>query len=118
LKALIGFIVLLVGLMAFASTKPNTFIVERALRMRATPDGIFPLISDFAKWSPFVARDPAMKVTLSQTTTGMGATYEWAIDSALGRGRMEMTCVVALKVFAMRCINSNHRSLQMSPKSL
>src|SRR5207344_2338967 len=57
-------------------------------------DKIFPLISDFhgwGSWSPYEKRDPAMKRTYSGAPSGKGAVYEWAGNSDVGSGRMEIT---------------------------
>ena len=52
------------------------------------------LINDFHNWdgwSPWAKKDPAIKITYSGATNGMGAVYEWAGNREEGRGRMEIT---------------------------
>lgn len=86
----------IIAVVGLAASQPDTFVVERALRMKAPPERVFPLISDFshwAAWSPWVAKDPAIDITLSAQTSGMGARYEWAGDRNVGRGRMEVVRV-------------------------
>ncbi len=61
-------VVLVVALLAYAATRPDTLHVERAASIMAPPEKIFPLISDFhswTSWSPYEKRDPAMKRTYS-----------------------------------------------------
>ncbi len=61
--------------------------------MKAPPEKVFPFVSDFRNWqawSPWVAKDPSMEVTISDRSTGMGAAYEWSGNSDVGVGRMEM----------------------------
>lgn len=85
--------VLLVGLLAFAATRPNTFEVKRAQSIQAPADRIFPFIDDFhswASWSPYEKLDPTMTKTFSGATSGKGAVYNWAGNSKAGEGRMEI----------------------------
>lgn len=86
----------IIAVVGLAASKPDTFLVERALRMKAPPEHVFSLVSDFsnwAAWSPWVAKDPQIEITLSEQTRGMGARYEWAGDDKVGRGRMEIVRV-------------------------
>lgn len=86
-------VVLIGAVLAFAATKPDTFRVQREASIKAPPEKIFALINDFRNWeswSPYEKRDPAMKRTLSGTPSGKGAVYEWAGDSNVGAGRMEI----------------------------
>ena len=85
---------LVVVVLAYAATRPDTLHVERAARVKASPEEIFPLISDFHRWtswSPYEKRDPAMKRTYSGAPQGKGAVYEWEGNSEVGQGRMEIT---------------------------
>ena len=55
--------ILLAGLLGFAATKPDTFRVERSATIKAPPDKILPLISDFRNWrawSPYENLEPGM----------------------------------------------------------
>ena len=89
-------IVLAVGIAAvlvFASTKPDTFRVERSLAVRAPADAIYPLVADFHRWtswSPYEGRDLAMKRTYGGTAQGRGATYAWDGNNNVGAGHMEI----------------------------
>jgi uncharacterized protein YndB with AHSA1/START domain len=76
-----------------AATKPNTFSVTRAATVRAPPEKIFPLINDFhqwATWSPYETKDPAMKRSFSGAERGRGAVYAWDGNNNVGSGRMEI----------------------------
>jgi uncharacterized protein YndB with AHSA1/START domain len=93
-KALIVIVVAVVGILAFAATKPDTFVVQRATTIKAPPEKIFPLIDDYrnwAAWSPWEKLDPAMKRTFSGSASGKGAVYAWEGTGAVGAGRMEIT---------------------------
>src|SRR6266576_5026246 len=80
-------------LLILAATKPDTFTVRRATTVKAPPERIFPLINDFHQWgtwSPYEAKDPAMKRTYSGTASGKGAVYAWQGNKNVGSGRMEI----------------------------
>src|SRR5882757_8680444 len=81
----------LAGVLAFAATKPDTFRVSRAASIKAPPEKIFPFLNDlhnFASWSPYEKKDPAMKRTHSGAPSGKGAVYEWDGDRNVGAGRL------------------------------
>jgi Polyketide cyclase / dehydrase and lipid transport len=85
--------VALPAVLAFAATRPNTFRVERHLRIRASPATLYPLINDFhnwAVWSPYEKLDPAMKRTYSGAASDKGAVYAWDGNRKSGAGRMEI----------------------------
>jgi uncharacterized protein YndB with AHSA1/START domain len=76
-----------------AATKPDNFSVERTAVVKAPAGKIFPLISNFhqwASWSPWENRDPAMKRNYSGAETGKGAVYAWQGNKNVGSGRMEI----------------------------
>lgn len=84
---------LIVAILAFAATKPDTLHVERSASINAPPDKIFPLINDLRKWrswSPYENKDPNMKRVYSGAGHGKGAVYEWDGDENVGQGRMEI----------------------------
>ena len=86
-------VILVVALLVFAATKPDTFHVQRSASIKAPPEKIFPLINDlhsWGAWSPWEKMDPAMKRNLSGAANGKGAVYEWDGDKTVGKGRMEI----------------------------
>ena len=88
------FVVLIVALLVFATTKPDTFRVQRSASIKAPPEKIFPLINDLHRWgawSPWEKMDPAMKRNFSGAANGKGAVYEWEGNHNVGKGRMEIT---------------------------
>src|SRR5687768_11735358 len=87
-------VVLLVAVLVYAATKPDTFRVRRATSINAPPEKIFALINDYhswGSWSPYEKLDPTMKRTYSGAANGRGAVYEWEGNSKAGKGRMEIT---------------------------
>lgn len=85
--------VALVVILVAASTRPDSFQVQRAAAIQAPPEKIFPLIEDFRAWggwSPWEKKDPAMKRSFSGPATGKGAIYAWEGNSEVGQGSMEI----------------------------
>jgi len=85
-------VVLIAAFIAYVSSKPGTFKVERRITINAKPEKIFPLINDFHKWtewSPYEKMDTNMKKTYSGNESGVGAIYEWE-GQKTGAGKMEM----------------------------
>ena len=77
----------------YAAFKPDTLNVQRSASIKAAPDKIFALINDFdqwAAWSPYEKKDPAMKRTRSGAPKGKGAVYAWDGNKDVGKGRMEI----------------------------
>jgi len=91
---LIGVLVIVLGVLGLAAFQPDRFAVQRQVSVSAAPDKPFALVNDFhrwGEWSPWEALDPAMKRTHSGPASGPGAVYEWAGNSDVGAGRMEIT---------------------------
>ena|SRR5437879_580760 len=79
-KIAIVIVVLIVALLAYAATQPDTFRVQRAASIKAPPEKVFALLNDFQRWeawSPWEKKDPAMKRTFSAVSSGKGAQYAW-----------------------------------------
>jgi uncharacterized protein YndB with AHSA1/START domain len=56
---------------------------------------VFAILNDFTQfndWNPFMAMDPKTVVTLSEKTSGEGATYSWT-SKKMGSGSMVFTGV-------------------------
>src|SRR5688572_15089228 len=92
-KIAVAAAILLAVLLIVAATKPDTFRVERSTSIQAPPEKVFALLDDFHRWSawsPWEKMDPAMQRTYSGAASGTGAVYEWAGNSKVGKGRMEI----------------------------
>ncbi len=94
LLTIVGVIVLVIIIvLVVASTKPDTFRVERSGSIQAPPEKVFALIEDFHKWtlwSPWEHLDPDLKRTYGGADKGKGATYAWHGNAKAGVGRMEI----------------------------
>ena len=90
--------VLLLGFLTFVATRPANYHVQRSIVIKAPSEAAFAAISDlraFTTWSPWDKRDPAMKKTFSDKTSGVGASYAWQGNKDVGAGRMTITESVA-----------------------
>jgi uncharacterized protein YndB with AHSA1/START domain len=86
----------IVGVLAYAVTKPDVFRVERSATIKAPPDRIFAMITDlrgWRAWSPYEKRDPEMTRSYSGADKGKGAAYAWDGNRNVGAGRMEIADV-------------------------
>lgn len=93
-KISIAIVILLVAVLAYAATKPDTFRVQRSAHIKAAPETVFAHIdtlSYWAAWSPWEKMDPAMKKTASGPPNGKGAAVAWDGNNDVGTGRMEIT---------------------------
>ncbi len=91
--AVLAILVVVAGVLIYASTKPDTFRVERTVSIKASPDKIFPLIVDlksWTAWSPYEKKDPELKRSFGPITSGKGATYSWDGNKNVGQGSMEI----------------------------
>ena len=85
--------VIVAGILIYATTKPDSFTVKRSVSIKAPPDRLYALISDFhgwAAWSPYEKKDPDMKRTFSGAALGKGAIYQWDGNKNVGSGSMEI----------------------------
>lgn len=92
-KIALAALAIIVIILGMAAMKPDTFSVKRVVSIKAPPEKIAPLLTDFhqwASWSPWEHLDPAMKRTFSGAPSGKGAIYEWEGNKDVGKGRMEI----------------------------
>ncbi|MES3023592.1 MAG: SRPBCC family protein [Pseudomonadota bacterium] len=78
---------------ALALMQPDTFTVTRTITIKAPPEKIIGLVTDFNQWkswSPWEKLDPAMQRTITGAPNGKGSIYEWKGNSDVGAGRMEV----------------------------
>src|SRR5262245_195561 len=83
----------IVIVLILAAAKPDQFRVERSAAIKAPPEKIQAVLSDFRQWgawSPWEKMDPAMKRTFGGPPSGPGSTYAWAGNSKVGEGSMEI----------------------------
>ncbi len=90
----IALVVLVIGLLVYASTRPDSFRVQRSTTINAPAERIFSLIANLKSmntWNPFVEPDPAIKIAYTGPDSGKGAAHTWSGNSKVGAGRIEIT---------------------------
>lgn len=95
-KILGGLAALVLVLVVVSFFMPQTYRVERAVVIQAKPEAVFPLLADlkqWPKWGVWHERDPAMTMTYSPVTTGVGAFSDWKSKTE-GNGKATVTAVV------------------------
>lgn len=93
-KTLLLIAIFVAGVLGFATTKPDTFKVQREVSIKAPPQKVAALLTDFREWkswSPWETLDPGMQRTYSGPDSGKGARYAWQGNDKVGAGRMEIT---------------------------
>jgi hypothetical protein len=94
LKFFLLVLMVVVALLIYTATRPDTFRITRATLVKAQPDTLFALINDLrrhAAWGPWESLDPAMKRVYSENSRGVGASYAWVGNHQAGTGRIEIT---------------------------
>lgn len=98
-------VLLIVGVLLFAATRPDTFRVQRTASIKAPPEKIFPLINDLRRvntWNPYEKKDPNMKGRYSGAASGKGAAYAFAGNKDVGKGSVEITGSSSPRQVSMR----------------
>jgi Polyketide cyclase / dehydrase and lipid transport len=87
----LAILVVLVAALVYAATRPDTFRIERSMKIDVAPEVIFSNINDFHKWtewSPWDKIDPKLVRQFSGAAKGQGATYAWVGNGQVGCGQM------------------------------
>jgi carbon monoxide dehydrogenase subunit G len=74
---------------------PQQYVVDRSVRIAATPEEIYPHLVDLEKWqawNPWKEMDPAMRVEFGPVRTGVGASYAWQ-SGKVGSGSLAIVSV-------------------------
>ena len=90
-KVLLVVVIIILGILGFAATRPDTFKVERSITIQAPADIVFNQINNFHKWaawSPWAKLDPQAKYTFEGAEQGTGAIHTWDGNKEVGTGRM------------------------------
>jgi uncharacterized protein YndB with AHSA1/START domain len=97
LKIALVVFVLIVVLLVFAATKPNSFRVQRSIAIHAPQEKVFSLINDLHAWDAWSEDAGAATVPkiYAGSASGIGATAEWHGTGRAGDARMTITESVA-----------------------
>ena len=95
-KIVFALLAAVVAVLGYATTRPDSYTVERKITVNAPVEKIYVNLVSFKRWdawSPWVKRDPTMLTTFSGAESGVGAKYAWKGNSDVGEGKMEITDV-------------------------
>ena len=84
---------LIVVLVAGGYLLSPRFVVSRSVVVQAPPEKVYPLVAsprEWAKWSVWMRRDPAMRIAYDGPDSGSGAKWSWQSRSE-GNGSMTFT---------------------------
>lgn len=96
LKWIFGIVVVLaIALVAIAYLLPREVSVARSIEINAPASDIFPHFNNLSAteaWSPWLDRDPDVKLAYNEIAEGAGASMTWASDNPqVGNGTQEIT---------------------------
>ncbi len=80
LKIALSVLLVVVALLLFAATKPNSFRVQRSITIHASQEKVFSLINDLRSWDAWSednAGDGTVQKIYSGPASGVGAAAEW-----------------------------------------
>ena len=100
----VGVVIAIVAILAFAATRPDTFVVRRTAVIDAPPEALVARVEDFHQWrawSPWEKMEPDMARTYEGPERGVGAAYAWT-GKKVGAGRMEIQKVVPAREVTFR----------------
>lgn len=100
LKILGGLAALILVLVVVAFFLPRQYKIERSLVIKAKPEAVLTQVGDLKAWKNWGAwqeRDPGMKMSFSNPTTGVGAWSSWE-SSKEGNGKMTITTQTPTKM--------------------
>jgi hypothetical protein len=115
----VALVVIIAGVLVAAATRPDSFRIERAIRVSAPAEKIFRHVNDFHQWgvwSPWEKLDPDMKRSFAGPPAGNGAVYEWQGNGKVGQGRMEITAAtepgrIVIKLDFLKPIEAHNRAI-------
>ena len=93
----IGFVTVLALFLGYASTRESKFHFERSGLINASPEKIYPYISQFklgSEWSPFEKVDPNMKKTYLGNDGEVGSKLVFDGNSEAGSGTLEILTLI------------------------
>jgi hypothetical protein len=102
--SLLALMAAVLALLAYASTRPDEFRVERRLRIAAPADKLWPLVGElrgFNRWNPYERKDPLTKGQYTGADSGIGSRYAWQSDK-VGTGSLEITGLQTGRAVQMR----------------
>lgn len=98
LKIVLAVVAVVVALLIYAATRPNSFRVQRSTTINATPEKVFPFINDLRSWDAWSSDTGGNKTVqkiYSGPARGRGAAAEWNGSGRDGAAKMTIVESVA-----------------------
>tara|TARA_R110002049_G_scaffold308939_1_gene515020 strand:- start:6801 stop:7823 length:1023 start_codon:yes stop_codon:yes gene_type:complete len=80
-------LIAIIGLSIYVAVQPNSFEVSRTRTIKAPAAVIYENIIDFKNWetwSPWIEKDPSVKLTYPEQTSGVEGSYSWEDKDGVG----------------------------------
>ncbi len=80
-------LIVVIGVAIYVGVQPNNYEVTRSRTINAPAAVIYDNVIDFKNWeawSSWAERDPDLKITLSDQTSGVGGYYSWEDKDGIG----------------------------------
>lgn len=85
-------LIIFIGLAIYIAVQPNSFQVTRERTIDAPATVVYNNLIDYKKWpawSPWIEREPDMKLNFPENTSGVGGSYSW--EGKDGSGSLRTT---------------------------
>ncbi len=92
--------VVVIGILLYAATRPDTFRVERSATINAPASTLYAILTDLrrgAEWSPF-EKGLTMSKSYSGPATGVGSAMEWSNSKEVGAGKFSIVDATPSKI--------------------
>jgi uncharacterized protein YndB with AHSA1/START domain len=92
------------AVLIIATTRPDSFRLERSASIAAPPDKVFAMVHDlhqFNTWNPWLRKEPDAEQRYEGAATGVGSAYLWR-GKQTGSGRMEIVDALPSQRVTMR----------------
>lgn len=97
-RILTGLVVLIAILVAVSFLLPRQVMVARSIEINAPASDVFAKVNGLksgAEWSPWLSRDPEVKLMYSGPDVGVGSKLEWTSEHPqVGNGKQEIVEVI------------------------
>ncbi|MFN5429991.1 MAG: SRPBCC family protein [Cyclobacteriaceae bacterium] len=109
-KMILGTIIIAIAaFIGFGLYKANglkTIQIVKSVTVKGKKEEVFDMVrylSNFPKWSPFLAQDPAQKYEVKGADGTVGAQYHWDGNKGKDLGYQEIVKIDTFKFVGMRC---------------
>jgi ribosome-associated toxin RatA of RatAB toxin-antitoxin module len=95
--------------LAFGFYKANglkTINIVKTVTINGTKEQVFDMVkylSNYPKWSPFLAQDPSQKYEIKGTDGAVGVQFHWDGNKGKDLGFQEITAIEPYNVIRMKC---------------